>query len=90
MAEVVLAEGPDEAQAAAKWLQARMIELGAVAGDAISGVAGSVDAAMRSFTLSDGTRLEAWGDNYFALSLRGDSRLIESLAAEYREASANG
>lgn len=90
MAEVAIVDGPEEAAAAAEWVKARMTELGAVAGDAICGVVGSVDAAMLRFALPDGTCIECWSDNYSALSLRGDAGLIARLAAEYREVRLNG
>lgn len=90
MAEIDLAESPEEALAAVEWLKAQLARMGAVAGRSTAGVAGSVDAAMQSYTLPDGATLEIWSDNYTALSLRGDAVLIAVLATDYREASANG
>lgn len=90
MAEIDLAESPEEALAAVEWLKAQLAQMGAVAGRSVAGVAGSVDAAMQSYTLPDGATLEVWSDNHTALSLRGDAALIAPLVAEYRETSANG
>lgn len=90
MAEEVLAESPEEALAAVEWLKAQLARMGAVAGRSLSGMAGSVDAAMQSYTLPDGTRLEVWSDNYTALSLRGDEGMIAVLVADYREARGHG
>jgi hypothetical protein len=88
--EIDLAESPEEARTAVEWLKAQLAQMGAVAGESFAGVAGSVDAAMQAFTLPDGATLEVWSDNHTALSLRGDAGLIATLAADYREASANG
>jgi hypothetical protein len=88
--EIDLAESPDEALAAVEWLKAQLARMGAVAGRSVAGVAGSVDAAMQSYTLSDGATLEVWSDNDTALSLRGDAGLIAALVADYREAMAHG
>ena len=90
MGEIDLAESPEEARTAAEWLKARLAQMGAVAGENLAGVAGSVDAAMQAFTLPDGATLEVWSDNCTALSLRGDADFIAALAADYREASAHG
>lgn len=90
MAEVTLAGEPVEAPAAVEWLKARMAEMGAVPGEASAGVAGSVEASMRSYMLPDGAIIEVWSDNYTALSLRGDAALVDALAAEYRKAHADG
>lgn len=90
MAEVDLVREPDEAPAAAEWLKARLVQIGAVAGQSVAGVAGSVDAAMQSDTLPDGATLEVWSDNDTALSLRGDAGLIAALAADYRGAGVHG
>lgn len=86
MVEIDLAESRDEALAAAGWLKAQLARMGAVAGRSVSGVAGSVDAAMQTYTLPDGAALEVWSDNDTALSLRGDEALVAALVAEYREA----
>lgn len=90
MVEIGLAESHEEALVAVEWLKARLVQMGAVAGRNVAGVAGSVDAAMQFYTLPDGATLEVWSDNYTALSLRGDAALIVPLVADYREASANG
>jgi hypothetical protein len=90
VAEVELAESPDEALAAAKWLKARLTELSEVPSGGLAGVAGSVNAAIQSFTLPGGACVEVWSDNYTALALRGDPALIAGLAAEYREAKVHG
>ena len=90
MAEIDLAESPEEALAAAEWLKAQLGQKGAVAGERLTGVARSVDAAMQAYTLPDGAIIEVWSDNCTALSLRGDAGLIAALAADYREASAYG
>ena len=90
MAEIDLAESPEAARTAVEWLKAQLAQMGAVAGEGLAGVAGSVDAAMQSYTLPDGATLEVWSDNCAALSLRGDAGLIAALAADYREASAHG
>jgi hypothetical protein len=90
VAEVDLAKSPEEALAAVEWLKARLAQMGAVAGRGLSGVAGSVDAVMQSYTLPEGATLEVWRDNYTALSLRGDAGLIAALAADYREARGHG
>jgi len=90
VAEIDLAESPEEALAAAGWLKARLARMGAVAGERLAGVAGSVDAVMQAYTLPDGATIEVWSDNHDALSLRGDAGLIAALAADYREASAHG
>ena len=90
MAEIDLAESPEEARTAAEWLKAQLSQMGAVAGEGLAGVAGPVDAAMQAYALPDGAILEVWSDNFTALSLRGDAGLIAALAAEYREASARG
>jgi hypothetical protein len=90
VAEVDLAKSPEEALAAVEWLKARLAQLGAVAGRGLSGVAGSVDAAMQAYTLPDDAILEVWSDNFTALSLRGDAELVAALAAEYREARVHG
>jgi hypothetical protein len=88
--EIDLAESPEEARTAVEWLKVRLVQMGAVAGHSVAGVAGSVDAATQFYTLPDGAILEVWSDNYTALSLRGDAGMIAALVAEYREASANG
>jgi hypothetical protein len=88
--EIDLAESPEEALVAVEWLKAQLARIGAVAGRSLAGVAGSVDAAMQSYTLPDGATLEVWSDNDTALSLRGDAALIVPLIADYRKASANG
>lgn len=90
MVEIDLAESPEEAAVAVEWLKARLAQMGAVAGHSVAGVAGSVDAAMQSYTLPEGATLEVWRDNYTALSLRGDAGLIAALAADYREARGHG
>jgi len=90
VAEIDLAESPEEARTAVEWLKAQLAQMGAVAGEGLAGVAGSVDAAMQAYALPDGATLEVWSDNYTALSLRGDAGLIAALAADYREASAHG
>jgi hypothetical protein len=90
VAEIDLAESPEEARTAVEWLKAQLAQMGAVAGRGLSGVAGSVDAAMQAYALPDGATLEVWSDNYTALSLRGDPALIAALAADYREARAHG
>lgn len=90
MVEIDLAESPEEALAAVEWLKAQLAQMGAVEGRSASGVAGAVGAAMQAYTLPDGATLEVWSDNHTALSLRGDAGLIATLAADYREASANG
>lgn len=90
MAEIDLAESPEEALAAAEWLKAQLAQIGAVAGERLAGVAGSVDAAMQAYTLPDGAIIEVWSDNCTALSLRGDAGLIAALAGDYREVSAYG
>jgi histidine ammonia-lyase len=90
VAEIDLAESPGEARTAVEWLKARLAQMGAVAGEGLAGVAGSVDAAMQSYTLPDGATLEVWSDNCAALSLRGDAGLIAALVADYREAKAHG
>jgi hypothetical protein len=88
--EIDLAESPEEALAAVEWLKARLAQMGAVAGQSVAGVAGSVDAAMQAYTLPDGAIFEVWSDNCTALSLRGDAELVAALAAEYREARVHG
>lgn len=90
MAEIDLAESPEEALAAVEWLKAQLVRMGAVAGSSVAGVAGSVDAATQSYALPDGATLEVWSYNYTALSLRGDPGLIAALVADYREARAHG
>jgi hypothetical protein len=88
--EIDLAESPEEALAAMEWLKAQLAHMGAVAGQSVAGVAGSVDAAMQAYALPDGAILEVWSDNCTALSLRGDAELVAALAAEYRGVSAHG
>jgi hypothetical protein len=90
VAEIDLAESPDEARTAAGWLKAQLAQMGAVAGHSVAGVAGSVDAAMQAYTLPGGAILEVWSDNHTALSLRGDAGVIAALAADYREAREHG
>ncbi|MBA4045953.1 MAG: hypothetical protein C0471_16265 [Erythrobacter sp.] len=90
MVEIDLAESPEEARTAVEWLKARLVQMGAVAGYSLAGVAGAVDAAMQSYALPDGAAIEVWSDNYTALSLRGDAGVITELVAEYREAKAHG
>lgn len=90
MAEVDLVREPDAAPAAAEWLKARMVQMGAVAGESVSGVAGSVDAGMQAYVLPDGAIIEVWSDNVTPLSLRGDPGLIAALAADYRKAQFHG
>lgn len=90
MGEINLAESPEEALAAVEWLKAQLARMGAVAGQSVAGVAGSVDAAMQAYALPDGAILEVCSDNYTALSLRGDAGVIEALAADYREAREHG
>jgi hypothetical protein len=90
VAEIDLAESPEEALVAVGWLKAQLARMGAVAGRSDAGVAGSVDAAMQLYTLPDGATLEVLSDNYTALSLRGDADLVAALVADYREAGANG
>lgn len=90
MVEIDLAESPEEALAAVEWLKARLSQMGAVAGESLAGVAGSVDAAMQAYALPDGGTIEVWSDNCTALSLRGDPALIGALVAEFREARVHG
>lgn len=90
MGEIDLAESPEEARTAVEWLKAQLAQMGAVAGESLGGVAGSVDAAMQAYFLPGGATLEVWSDNCTALSLRGDADFIAALAAEYREARVHG
>jgi hypothetical protein len=90
VAEIDLAESPEEALAAVEWLKAQLARMGGVAGQSVAGVAGSVDAAMQAYALPGGGTVEVWSDNYTALSLRGDAGVIEGLAADYREAREHG
>lgn len=90
MAEVTLAETPELAEVAVVWLKERLAELGAKELASGVGVAGAVEAAVKTFELPNGETIEVWGDNYAALSLSGATDLVEPIAAAFRQERVNG
>ena len=88
MAEIVLPA--EDAVAAMKWVTAQLKKVPASRIEHFSGVAGSVDAYCEKWRTADGLEIEVWSDNWFSLSLSGDSELVTELSERYALECGNG
>lgn len=88
MGEVVLAH--DDFERALAILHGLLEALGAEAGDARSGHAGSVGANWQAWRFHDGETVEIWSDNYEPLSLRGSDLRLRSLCDAFERAMRDG